>query len=128
MLCTYYVGETITKVMKTALTPGGTEVILYTTLSGTIGALLPFSSHEDVNFFTTLEMHLRQEKLSIIGREHLSFRSYYAPCKGVIDGDLCEQFTSLPRETRDKIALALDRTALEVQRKLEIQLPKKRTC
>jgi splicing factor 3B subunit 3 len=67
--------------MKTSLTPGGTEVILYTTISGTIGVLVPFTSREDVDLFSHLEMAMRQQKLSLIGRDHLSFRSYYAPCK-----------------------------------------------
>lgn len=56
------------------------------------GALLPFSSREDVDFFSHLEMHLRQEQPPLAGRDHLGFRSYYFPVKDTIDGDLCEQF------------------------------------
>ncbi|CEP63179.1 U2 snRNP complex subunit RSE1 LALA0_S07e04192g [Lachancea lanzarotensis] len=32
---------------------------------------------------------------SFVGREHLMYRSYYAPVKGVVDGDFCESFLSL---------------------------------
>lgn len=32
------------------------------------------------------------------GRDHLSYRSYYSPCKGVIDGDLCEVYIKLSYE------------------------------
>lgn len=120
LLCNYYVGETVTKLTKTSLTPGGTEVILYTTISGSIGVLVPFTSREDIDLFSHLEMALRQQKLSLVGREHLSFRSYYAPCKAVIDGDLCEQYATLSDELKAKIADDLQRTPPEVQRKLEI--------
>ncbi|SCV00198.1 LAMI_0G03488g1_1 [Lachancea mirantina] len=32
---------------------------------------------------------------SIVGRDHLMYRSYYAPVRHVIDGDFCESFFSL---------------------------------
>ena len=35
---------------------------------GGIGALYPFSSREDADFFTHLEMHLRQEHPPLCGR------------------------------------------------------------
>lgn len=38
------------------------------------GALYPFTSREDVDFFTHLEMHLRQEAPPLSGRDHLAFR------------------------------------------------------
>eukprot|EP01126_Amoeba_proteus_P058655 TRINITY_DN7590_c0_g1_i6.p1 TRINITY_DN7590_c0_g1~~TRINITY_DN7590_c0_g1_i6.p1 ORF type:complete len:732 (+),score=137.55 TRINITY_DN7590_c0_g1_i6:1565-3760(+) len=120
MLAHFYVAETIIKLIKTTLTPGGNEVILYVTIFGSIGVLLPFSSREDIDFFTKLEGHLRQEKLSLIGREHLSFRSYYTPCKNVIDGDLCEQFPLLSGDVQKKIADELEREPPELLRKLEI--------
>ena len=40
----FHVGETVMKVQKTALMPGGHEVLLYATVLGGIGALLPFTS------------------------------------------------------------------------------------
>jgi len=101
MLCHFYVGETITKVLKTTITPGHEDIILYVTIFGTIGALLPFGSREDIDFFTNLEMHLRQENKPLCGRDHLSFRSYYAPCRNVVDGDMCEQFVLLSHEVQN---------------------------
>src|SRR5690554_7950243 len=44
----FHTGETITSVRKAALVPGGAEFILYATTMGTLGALLPFTSREDV--------------------------------------------------------------------------------
>jgi splicing factor 3B subunit 3 len=46
LLCSFYLGETITSLQKTTLIPGGNDAIVYTTLSGSIGMLVPFSSNE----------------------------------------------------------------------------------
>lgn len=55
--------------------------MLYGTVMGSIGALLPFTSREDVDFFTHLEMHLRQEHPPLCGRDHMAYRSAYFPVK-----------------------------------------------
>jgi splicing factor 3B subunit 3 len=81
LMNSFYVGETIMKVVKTQITPGGRDVILYATIYGTIGVLVPFQSREDVEFYTNLEMHVRQETKSLVGRDHTSFRGYYTPVK-----------------------------------------------
>lgn len=60
-----------------------------------VGALVPFTSREDMDFFSHLEMHLRQEHPPLSGRDHMSYRSSYFPVKDVIDGDLCEQYTQV---------------------------------
>ena len=39
-----------------SLVPGGRDVLVYTTISGAVGALVPFISMDDVEFMTTLEM------------------------------------------------------------------------
>lgn len=59
------------------------------------GSLVPFTSREDMDFFSHLEMHLRQEHPPLSGRDHMSYRSSYFPVKDVIDGDLCEQYTQV---------------------------------
>jgi len=115
----YYVGETITSVQKTTLIPGGTEALIYATIHGALGALIPFTSREDVDFFSHLEMHMRNENPPLCGRDHMAFRSYYFPVKDVIDGDLCEQFSILPYAKQQSIGEELDRTPGEVLKKLE---------
>lgn len=98
-MCSYYVGETIHSLHKTTLIPGGTELLVYTTLSGTVGIMVLFTSREvekrsvidlhiiiililqDIDFFQHLEMHMHSELQSLVGRDHLSFRSYYLPVK-----------------------------------------------
>ncbi|KAI3520039.1 hypothetical protein L1887_09260 [Cichorium endivia] len=46
-------------------------------------------------------------------------KSAYFPVKDVIDGDLCEQFPTLPLDIQRKIADELDRTPGEILKKLE---------
>lgn len=78
-----------TSIQKTQLVAGGRDVIVWSGFMGTLGILVPFVSREDVDFFQTLEQHLRGEDAPLCGRDHLIYRSYYVPVKGVIDGD-CE--------------------------------------
>jgi len=118
-LATYHIGETAKSLQKATLTPGGSECMVYTTLSGSVGVFVPFTNKEDVDFFQHLEMHLRQENPPICGRDHLSYRSYYYPVKNVVDGDLCEQYNQLDSAKKRSIAEELDRTPAEVSKKLE---------
>lgn len=76
-----------TSLQKTQLVAGGRDVLVWSGLQGTLGILIPFVSREDVDFFQTLEQHLRSEDAPLAGRDHLIYRSYYVPVKGVIDGD-----------------------------------------
>ena len=86
---------------------------------GNIGVFVPFITKEDVDFFQTLEMHMRQEAPPLAGRDHLMYRSFYAPVKAVIDGDLCEQYNLLPMDKKRAVAQELDRTPAEIQKKIE---------
>jgi len=115
----FHVGETVTSLQKVSLGPGCAEVILYTTLFGGIGALLPLTSREDVELLTALEMHVRQEAPPLCGREQLFFRSAYFPVKACVDGDYLTLFNSLPAAEQKTIADDLDRTPAEISKKLE---------
>lgn len=115
----FHVGDTVTALQRAALQPGGHEVLLYATISGAVGALYPFTSREDVDFFSHLEMHLRQEAPPLCGRDHLTYRSSYFPVKDCIDGDLCSQYPTLPAAKQKQVAEELDRTPGEVLKKLE---------
>ena len=115
----FHVGEVITHLSKTTLVPGGADVLLYATIHGAIGALVPFVSRDDVDFFSTLEMQMRQNLPPLCGRDHMAYRSYYFPVKNVIDGDLCEQFSLLDSVKQDALAGELGRPTREVLKKLE---------
>ncbi|KDN45467.1 putative splicing factor 3B subunit 3 [Tilletiaria anomala UBC 951] len=115
----YHLGDIVTSLSKASLVPGAKDVLIYTCLGGTIGVMVPFISKEDVDTVTTLEMHMRQENLSLVGRDHVAFRGYYAPVKGIVDGDLCETFGLLPPARQAAIAEELDRTPAEINKKLD---------
>lgn len=115
-----FVQDIPTSIQKTALVPGGQEIIFWAGLQGTLGIFVPFVDREDVDFFTALEGHLRTEDGAgpLAGRDHLMYRSYYAPVKGVVDGDLCERFFLLSRDGKERIAAELDRSVREVEKKV----------
>eukprot|EP01025_Chloroclados_australasicus_P032349 TRINITY_DN3279_c1_g1_i8.p1 TRINITY_DN3279_c1_g1~~TRINITY_DN3279_c1_g1_i8.p1 ORF type:complete len:556 (-),score=86.09 TRINITY_DN3279_c1_g1_i8:188-1855(-) len=115
----YHVGDTVMALCLCSLQPGGQEIILYGTVSGKIGVFFPFTSKVDMDFCMHLEMHMRQERLPLCGRDHLAYRSSYFPCKDVLDGDLCEEFSRLPLDRQRQVCEDLDRTQGEVLKKLE---------
>lgn len=87
LMCHFYPQDIPTSIQKTQLVAGGRDILVWTGLQGTLGILVPFVSREDVDFFQTLEQHLRGEEAPLAGRDHLIYRSYYVPVKGMIDGD-----------------------------------------
>ncbi|KAH8050148.1 hypothetical protein JL722_11525 [Aureococcus anophagefferens] len=113
-LAHYHVGDVVTALRKATLVAGGAEGIVYATVSGGVGALVPSASREDRDFFAHLEMHMRQELAPVTGRDHVSYRSYYLPVKDVADGDLCAEFARLPFDAQKRVAGDLDRTPGEV--------------
>lgn len=123
LMAHFYTQDLPTSICKTSLVVGGQEVLLWGGIQGTIGVFIPFVSREDVDFFQTLEQHMRQEDAPLAGRDHLMYRSYYAPAKGVIDGDLCERYALLPTDKKAMIAGELDRSVREIERKLSVRFP-----
>jgi hypothetical protein len=77
----FHVGDLISSLQKASLIPGGGECILYGTIMGSIGALHAFTSRDDVDFFSHLEMHMRQDNPPLCGRDHMAYRSAYFPVK-----------------------------------------------
>jgi splicing factor 3B subunit 3 len=118
-LTDFHVGDIVTHLTKVSLLPGAREVLLYTSLHGAIGIFVPFSTRDDIEFFSLLETQLRQAAPSILGRDHMSYRGYYNPVKTVVDGDLCEQYLLLVPGKRREIAEEMERNAGEIVKKLE---------
>jgi splicing factor 3B subunit 3 len=77
----FHIGDVVNSLQKASLIPGGGECIIYGTVMGSVGALLPFTSRDDVDFFSHLEMHLRQDHPPLCGRDHMAYRSAYFPVK-----------------------------------------------
>ena len=118
LMCHDFVQDIPTSIQKTQLVAGGRDVLFWTGLQGTLGVFVPFVSREDVDFFQTLEQQLRNEDAPLAGRDHLIYRSYYVPVKGVIDGDLCERFSLLHSDKKQTIAAEVDRSVREIERKI----------
>ncbi|KAI1609413.1 pre-mRNA-splicing factor rse1 [Exophiala viscosa] len=116
----YFPGDIPTSIQKTNLVAGGRDVVFWTGFQGTLGMLVPFVSREDVDFFQSLEMQLASTNGNppLLGRDHLIYRSYYAPSKGTIDGDLCETYFLLHNDKKLMIAGELDRSVREIERKI----------
>lgn len=116
----YYCQDIPMSLQRTALVAGGQEVLFWAGLQGTLGMLVPFVAREDLDFFTQLESQLRTQKEAkpLAGRDHMAFRSYYVPVKGIIDGDLCEQFFTLHRSLKEVIAAELDRSVKDIEKKV----------
>lgn len=117
----FFPGDIPTSIQKTNLVAGGRDVLFWTGFQGTLGMLVPFVSREDVDFFQSLEMQLASTNGNppLLGRDHLIYRSYYAPTKGTIDGDLCETYLLLPNDKKLMIAGELDRSIREIERKIQ---------
>uniref|UniRef100_A0A914QYY4 Cleavage/polyadenylation specificity factor A subunit C-terminal domain-containing protein n=1 Tax=Panagrolaimus davidi TaxID=227884 RepID=A0A914QYY4_9BILA len=119
LITQFYVGSMITTLQKTNLVPGAEDALVYTTITGAIGLFVPFVSRDEYELFQTLEMHMRVEFPPLCGRDHLAYRSFYAPIKNVVDGDMCEQFGMVEAVKQREIAENLGRKATEVAKKLE---------
>lgn len=117
----FFAQDIPTSICKASLVVGGQDVLLWSGLQGTIGALIPFVTREDAEFFQTLEMHMRSEDPPLAGRDHLMYRGSYVPVKGIIDGDLCERYTLLANDRKQRIAGELDRSVREIERKISVR-------
>lgn len=115
----FYIGDLATSLQKCCLSEGGPEILLYGTTMGAIGALVPITKKEEVEFFIHLEMYLRQEARPLLGRDHMAFRSFSLPVKNVIDGDLCEQYSSLSYNTQRTLSEQLGHSPNEIFKRLE---------
>lgn len=119
LLTHYYIGEAATSVAKVNLKLQGKDVLLVSTITGAIYAVLPARSKDEASFFQHLEMFMRQDVVNICGRDHLSYRSYFQPVKFTVDGDLCERFSALPFAKQKEFGDDVDRTPAEIIKKLE---------
>lgn len=99
----YFTNDIPMAVQKTSLIAGGDKVVFWAGLQGTLGTMIPFASRRDFKMFQQLELALRNDDKPISGRDHLAYRSYYTPIKGVIDGDLIERFLTMSRDQREMI-------------------------
>lgn len=114
----FHLGDIVTSLQRVRINPIHSEVVLYTTLMGSIGVLIPFVSKDELDFLQHLEMLLCNQIDTVTGREVQMFRSYYFPVQNIVDGDLCEMFTALGDE-KFNVANQLNLKVAEVVKKLK---------
>lgn len=115
----FYIGDIPTSLSRASLAIGGRESVIFSGIQGTIGAIIPFATKKDADFMSSLERLMRAHAPPLSGRHHLVYRSYYAPVKMVVDGDLCEQFPNLPEAIKERIAKELERDVKDIYRKID---------
>ena len=79
--CNFYLGDVVTSLSRTSFVPGGDELVIYTTVSGAIGCLVPIRTKTDAEFFQLFEMQMRNAITPLTGRDHFAYRSYYTCVK-----------------------------------------------
>jgi splicing factor 3B subunit 3 len=106
----FHIGDPITSL---SFSPSHT-LIYWATVSGAVGTLVPFRNDTDLRLCRRLESCMRQSLPPLCGRVHELYRSYYAPLKNVIDGDLLLRFFDLPDSDQHKIADSLSSTPFDI--------------
>lgn len=119
VLATYYVGEVVSSVTRASLIQGGSEAIVYVTITGKIGALLPLKNKDEIKLYSGLEQQLRLKATKLCGRDFGSYRSMYAPVSHVVDGNLLRLWGTLDTEVQKEVAEGLDQTVAGINKKLE---------
>merc|ERR1712154_430358 len=87
-LVEFYVGDMITCIEKAKLSPLGKPLIVYATITGSIGCFVPFESQQNAQFFDALQYYLPSKLTSLSGQSHILFRSKFMPSKNCTDSDL----------------------------------------
>jgi splicing factor 3B subunit 3 len=91
----------------------GRACLVYGTVGGQIGTLIPFEGDVEVNLCRKLERAIAA-KVFTFGRNWELYRSYYLPKRNVIDGDLLLMFLELSQEERENIGQEVGASSLEI--------------
>lgn len=94
-------------------------LLALTVFLGSVGVLVPFATQEDTEFFIYLQNQCRQVMQELVGNDSLTFRSAFIPAKGVVDGDLVDQFFLLEKKLQKEMADEIDRSITEVANKID---------
>jgi splicing factor 3B subunit 3 len=115
----YFLGELPTAMCFNQMKFEGSKVLMVSTITGGLHALIPTRLKTETHLFMQLEMFMRREYHSLCRRDHLLYRSYYAPVKNVIDISLCERYMQLPVLKQREFAEGLELTPTVIVKKLE---------
>lgn len=95
------------------------SAIIYGTMNGAVGVIMPFATTTDAEFARKLEMIMQKGWRSPVGRDHLSFRSSFYTTRSIIDGDFCEMFVAAKIEQKEAWAKSVGRSVHDIVRKLD---------
>ncbi|KAL7715362.1 Splicing factor 3b subunit 3 [Entamoeba marina] len=130
----WYVGDVITSLIvsevwrgeKNDVEKGSLEelkdnknVIVYSTLMGRIGVLIPLNWREDEEFFVKLESEIKQNYHPLLRTNFDAYRSSLYPSIGIVDGDLCEFYAQMDDQQQLEIAQNMNSTPTEIKLKCE---------
>ncbi|AMD21591.1 HFL265Cp [Eremothecium sinecaudum] len=74
------------------------------------------SGNLDSHFQVKKEHRLPEGAYSLVGRDILAYRSYYNPVRHVIDGDLCERYTTLSTRERNFLSEKIGSSVQEIHK------------
>lgn len=114
----YFTQDIPMSIQRTPLLAGGDDVMFWAGIQGTLGMLIPFVSRQDLRLFEDVQLHMRTVDPPLTGRDHLAYRSYYAPMKSVVDGDLCEKFLTLSYDQKQKVAAECEKPVALITQKI----------
>merc|ERR1712187_794835 len=117
--CSFYVGDIITGMGLIATVTGKSNTIICVTISGSVKKFTTISKNSDFVMFSSLELMMRQEAYPILGRDHISFRSYGMPVRNVVDGDLLEMFFQFSKTDQKVLSSACSSQIHQIERKIE---------
>lgn len=100
-LVEFNLGDTVVKLLKLE------DRLVYVTVQGAIGQLIPMRSKRKAQMLQALELALRNVA-NPLARDHLAYRSHWVPAKGTIDGALCAQYAKLTSAQQHQIADSLE--------------------
>ncbi|ODV59084.1 U2 snRNP complex subunit RSE1 [Ascoidea rubescens DSM 1968] len=120
LVCHFFIEDIPISFDKKSLNISGlNESIIYTGLEGTVGVLIPILVKSELIFFEKLiKLIKKMKEVSVLGRNHLKYRSYYVPMRNVVDGDLCETYLNLTEDEKRKIGIEMDYTVREIEGKI----------
>lgn len=110
----FHVGDPITAMQKSQ----NGQYIIYATVSGRIGAMIPMSKDSEASILKKLEREMRNRENTLCGRVHELYRSYYSPLTNVTDGDLVKEYMELSDSEQREIAKAMNCTPFDISRQL----------
>lgn len=110
----FHVGDPITAMQLS----DSRQCIIYATVGGMIGAMVPLSKDSEASILKKLEREMRKKEETLCGRVHELYRSYYTPLTNVTDGDLLKRYMELSDTEQREIANSMKCTPFDISRLL----------